>query len=79
MRMATDSKRSANLSIESALLDEARDLGINLSRASEAGIRSSVKAEKERRWLEENMEAIQEYNRWIAENGMPFQGLRAWR
>ena len=73
------SRRSANLSINAALLDEARALGINLSRSSETGIRASVKAEKERRWLEENMPAIEAYNRWIAENGMPFEDLRAWR
>lgn len=67
------------MSIDVALLDEARDLGLNLSRASEAGIRASVKAEKERRWLEENMPAIEAWNAHIAEHGLPFEDLRAWR
>ena len=79
MRMASQSvRRNTNLSIDAALLEEARDLGINLSRSSEAGIRASVKAEKERRWLEENRPAIEAYNCWIAEHGMPFEDLRAW-
>ena len=72
-------RRSTNMSIDAALLDEAKALDLNLSRAGEAGILAAVKAEKERRWLEENKDAIDYYNRWIAKNGMPFRDLRAWR
>jgi antitoxin CcdA len=72
-------RRSTNLSIDAALLNEARELGLNLSRSSENGIRASVKAERERRWLEENLPAIEAWNRWIAENPMPGESIRAWR
>jgi antitoxin CcdA len=74
--MVTSARKSTNLSIDGALVDEARELGINLSRSSEAGIRASVKAEKERRWLEENMPAIKAWNQWIAENGLPLEDAR---
>ena len=77
--MTMNTRRAAKLSIDAALLDEAKALDLNLSRVSEAGIRAAVKAEKERRWLEDNAEAIQFANRWVAENGMPFEDLRAWR
>lgn len=73
------SKRPTNLSIDAALLDEARKLGINLSRSGEAGIRASVKAENERRWLEVNLPALEAWNHWVAENGLPGEGIRAWR
>lgn len=75
----SSARRSANVSIDAALLDEAKALDLNLSRAGEAGIRAAVKAEKERRWLEENKAAIEHYNRWIAENGMPGRDIRAWQ
>lgn len=77
--MTANARRSTNMSIDAALLDEAKALDLNLSRAGEEGIRASVKAEKERRWLEENHEAIAYANRWVAENGLPGRDIRAWR
>jgi antitoxin CcdA len=79
MRMTAPIRRSTNVSIDAALLDEAKALDLNLSRAGEAGIRAAVKAEKERRWLEENAMAIEYANRWVAENGLPGRDIRAWR
>ncbi len=75
----TPVKRPTNVSLDTALVEEARTLGINLSQSSEAGVRAAVKTEKERRWLEENAPAIESFNRWIAENGMPGEDIRAWR
>jgi antitoxin CcdA len=69
-------RRATSMTLDANLLDEARALGINLSRAAEEGITAQVRAERARRWKEENKEAIAEYNRWIAENGVPLAGLR---
>jgi antitoxin CcdA len=69
-------RRPTSMTLDAALLDEARSLGINLSRAAEEGITAQVRAERARRWKEENAEAIAQYNRWIAENGVPLAGLR---
>jgi antitoxin CcdA len=35
-----------------------------------------VKAERERRFKEENAEAFEEYNRFIEENGLPLERYR---
>ena len=51
-------RKSANLSLDSDLVSQARDLKINLSRAAEDGIKRAVKAEQERLWRLENAEAI---------------------
>ena len=64
-------RKSANLSLDAELIREGRELGLNLSRAAEEGIASAVKAEKERRWREENAEAIASSNRWVEKNGLP--------
>ncbi|ESW62057.1 MAG: hypothetical protein Q27BPR15_03005 [Rhodobacter sp. CACIA14H1] len=64
-------RRATSMTLDAALLDEARTLGINLSRAAEEGILAQVRAERARRWKEENAADIAAYNRWIEENGIP--------
>jgi antitoxin CcdA len=64
------------MTLDAALLDEARALGVNLSRAAQEGILAQVRSERARRWKEENAEAIAEYNRWIEENGIPNMEIR---
>jgi antitoxin CcdA len=63
-------KRAVNLFVDVELLDEARRLRINISDTLERRLRTIVKAELERRWLEENREAIEAYNRRVAEYGL---------
>jgi antitoxin CcdA len=63
-------KRAVNLFVEVELLDEARRLNINISETLEQRLRSLVRAEHERRWLEDNQEAIAQYNRRVAELGL---------
>ena len=63
-------KRAVNLFVDVELLDEARRLRINISETLERRLRTIVKAEQERRWLEENREAIEAYNRHVAEHGL---------
>lgn len=70
------SRKSANLSLDADLVREGRELGLNLSRAAEEGIARAVKAEKERRWLEENAEAISAYNAMVEREGLPLEDLR---
>lgn len=69
-------RRAANLSIDATLLGEAKSLSVNISRAAEAGIADAVRKEKERRWKEENREAIEGWNRYFEENGLPFSEYR---
>ena len=63
-------KRAVNLFVDSELLDEARRLRINLSDTLERRLRTLVRAERERRWLDENRAAIEAYNRRVAEHGL---------
>lgn len=69
-------RKAANLSLDSELLTQARELDINLSRAAEDGIAKAIKAERERRWLEENAEALEAHNDYLAEHGLPLEKYR---
>lgn len=69
-------KKAANLSINGDLLKQAKDLGINLSQTLEETLADKVARRKEQLWLEENREAIDEYNRSIERRGAFSNGLR---
>ncbi|RAU23676.1 acetoacetyl-CoA synthase [Paramagnetospirillum kuznetsovii] len=69
-------KKAVNLSINSDLLRQARELGLNLSQALEQGIGEAVRAAKAKDWSEENREAIEARHRWVEENGLWSDGLR---
>ena len=63
-------KRSANLSVNAELLDQAKALEINLSATLERALETEVRARKRELWLEENQQAIAGYNAWVAEHGV---------
>ena len=71
-----NARQSANLSLDVDLVREGRELGLNLSRAAEEGIARAVKAEKERRWLAENAEALESSNLWVKVHGLPLARYR---
>lgn len=74
--MPSASRKAANLSLDSELLAQARELDINLSRAAENGIARAVKAERKRRELEENAEAIRAHNEYFARHGLALEKYR---
>jgi antitoxin CcdA len=65
-----------NVSLDTAIVTEAKALGINVSQACEKGLAAETKRERERQWLEENMEAIEATNRWVEEHGLPLEKYR---
>jgi len=70
------SRRAANVSLSSELIDEAKRLEINISQACEKGLAAEVKKAREDKWIEENWEAIQFWNRYVEENGLPLAKYR---
>lgn len=63
-------KRAVNLFVETELLDQARRLRINLSETLERRLRSLVRAEQEKRWLEANKAALAAYNERVSSHGL---------
>lgn len=76
--ISSNKRKPVNLSLDTGVVAAARAAGINLSQVSEAALRAATKAEQERRWKEENREAIESSNAWLEENGLPYAELRLW-
>ena len=74
--MNVQTRKPTNLSLDRGLLDEARTLDVNLSRAAEQGLRAAVKAAKEARWLIENTEALESSNAYVEQHGLPLARFR---
>lgn len=69
-------KKATNLSINSDLLAQAKELGINLSRTLEASLEELIKRERRKQWRQENRAAVEAYNRRIERDGAFSDGLR---
>lgn len=69
-------RKSVNLSLDTGIVAAAREQGLNLSRVTEAALRVAIKAEGERRWKEDNREAISAFCKWYEREGDPLAHLR---
>lgn len=69
-------KKPTNVSINSDLLRQAKALDINLSQALERTLVELVREARRAQWLEENQEAIDQYNARIDRAGAFSDGLR---
>jgi antitoxin CcdA len=74
--VAASARKATNLTLDTTLIEEARSLNLNVSRAAEAGIADAIKKEKGRLWREENAGAIRSANDWVEKNGLPLGKYR---
>jgi antitoxin CcdA len=72
----TAKKKSANLSVNETLLQQAKALNINLSQMLEQRLAEYLRESLQQSWVKENREAIDAYNRRIERNGVFSDGLR---
>ncbi|MEK1939468.1 MAG: type II toxin-antitoxin system CcdA family antitoxin [Pseudomonas sp.] len=70
-------KRSANLSVNSDLLDKAKESGINLSATLEQALAEALKNKQREQWLTENRAAINAYNDHVEIHGVFSDELRS--
>lgn len=69
-------KKPTNVSVNSDLLRQARELHINLSRTLEERLVELVSAKRREEWLAENRDAIEEFDRKVHRHGVFSDGLR---
>ena len=69
-------RRPTNVTLDEQLVASAKELGINVSRACEQGLDEAVRAERIRRWQEDNREALEAANAYVAEFGLPLAKYR---
>ncbi|MEM1021621.1 MAG: type II toxin-antitoxin system CcdA family antitoxin [Sphingomonadales bacterium] len=71
MAQAPDKKRRrVNLSISTDVMEQAKALSLNASKAAEAGIESAIRKAKEEAWRDENKDAIAKHNARVERDGM---------
>jgi len=63
-------RKPVNLSARKELLDEARKLGLNLSRLFEEALDARLRESRVRHWQEENRAALEAFSRYIERNGI---------
>lgn len=70
-------KKATNLSLNSKVLEAAREMGMNVSQTVDQLLAAEVKRRYWERWNEDNKEAIAEYNARIAREGLPLAKYRS--
>lgn len=68
---ATARKRPTNVSLNPSLVEQARELGVNVSKACERGLEEEVGKARAAAWLEANRPALEAWNRYVEKHGVP--------
>ena len=79
MRMNATSqppRRATNVSLDHDYVKEAKELGVNISQACERGLIETVIVARAARWLEENRDALDDWNHYVEKKGLPLEELR---
>jgi antitoxin CcdA len=66
----------AEVRIDEAAVTEAEALGVDVARACEAGLRAEIKRAADACWVEENRPAMEAWNAWVEEHGLPLARYR---
>lgn len=74
--LASGKRKAVNLSLDTGVVQAAREAGLNLSQVCEAALREASRQERNRLWREENREWAESCNRWVEENGLPLEHHR---
>jgi antitoxin CcdA len=69
-RTSTGKRRSVNLTIREDVMDAARALDLNASRAAEAGIIEAIRQARAEAWRRENEAAIEAHNARVEKDGV---------
>lgn len=69
-------RKATNISLDTELLETARALDINVSRACERGLTEQIAETRAQRWLAENAEAIAASIRHVEAHGLPLARYR---
>jgi len=68
--------KATNLTLNASLVDTARKLRINLSRACERGLQEQIAEVHAKQWREENKDAIASSNDYVEQHGLPLGRFR---
>jgi len=67
------------LALDATLISEAEQLGIDVRQSLEADLRRRIGAARRNEvWRAENKAAMEAWNLWVDENGLPLADKRPW-
>jgi antitoxin CcdA len=69
-------KRAVNLRINKKLIDQAKEMKINLSQTLETSLIETLREKQKEAWLKDNRDAVDAYNEHIEKQGVFSDGLR---
>jgi antitoxin CcdA len=69
-------RTAIDIQMRTDLLEEAKELGIDVESACEHGLKEEVAKIKADRWYQENREAVDYWNRYVEEHGLPLARYR---
>ncbi|MGF6767623.1 antitoxin CcdA [Paraburkholderia sp. GAS199] len=69
-------RKPTNVSLPTDLLDRAKQLDVNVSRASERGLRDEVREAEARAWSGQHADFIAELNARVERDGLPLDEYR---
>ena len=69
-------KKATNLSLNSKVLETAKELGMNISQTVDALLADEVKRRYWEKWRDDNKEAFAAYNERIRREGLPLAKYR---
>lgn len=69
-------KRATNVSIDSGVIDAAKARGLNISQIAEAALTEEVRTRRKQEWQAENKAAIDSFNAYVEEHGLPLAKYR---
>lgn len=74
---AAQSRKSVNVSVDSELLRQAKDVNNSQLRTLETALVDLVRQSKQETWREANRQAVDYYNERVGRNGVFGDGLRS--
>tara|TARA_R110002110_G_scaffold415464_3_gene649985 strand:+ start:1262 stop:1639 length:378 start_codon:yes stop_codon:yes gene_type:complete len=77
VRMPTATKRKTSLTLDGETLDDARELGINVSAVAEAALVKAVAEARRNKWRAENAGAFAAQSDWHERHGHPLADIIA--
>jgi antitoxin CcdA len=73
--MGAATKRKTSLTLDSAVLDGAKELGINVSAVAEAALAKAVAEARRKTWLTENASIFAAQSEWHERHGHPLADI----
>lgn len=75
-KTARVTRKPTNVSLPSDLLERAKELNVNVSRASERGLCEEGQEIEARQWAEQNAELVEAYTAMVERQGLPLTKYR---